>query len=337
MTKKNQMNLAKVLLSFSFILILLGISFDLENKVTINPITNTHTINSPETENINITITEEPVAPATDSENLNNNNTTTNNNSASNGSNGNSPSISPPQNTQPSVTPPNIETINDNLRKNIEDRYGINIRYGVETNGYTVAGLSTVMITDANRINELLEELKNNLSRYPPGFFDETKQGGYTLTLYLLKQYSQTNVTGITDSTTKNVIISLATDYSFTESLHHEIYHYIEKYMYARGANYTTWNTLNPTGFNYGITNATLSYAQTGNINAFFVNNYAQTDPYEDRASTFEYMMDTEEANCLQVGTTIWKKAKYISEQIDAVFQTVSPNMVEYWERYVYN
>ena len=107
--------------------------------------------------------------------------------------------------------------------------------------------------------------------------------------------------------------------------------------MYAKGANYTTWNTLNPIGFNYGEANNSYSYVSTGNINASFVNNYAQTDQYEDRASTFEYMMDDTEAGCLQTGTPIWKKAKYISEQVDAVFQTVSPNILEYWERYVYN
>lgn len=347
MTKKNQMNLAKVLLSFSFVLILLGISFDLENKVTINPITNTHTISQTENENINITTTDKPVDPAPSSENTNTNNQTTNNNTTNNSSNNSnsgksnaSNATTPPQNTQSPIetpTQPSIETTNDNLRKNIESRYGISIRYGAKTNGYTVAGLSTIMLTDANRINQLLGELNSNLALYPSGFFNETKEGGYTLTLYLIKQYSQANVTGITDSTTKNVLISLATDYSFTESLHHEIYHYIEKYMYTRGANYTTWNTLNPAGFNYGATNATLSYTSTGSANAYFVNNYAQTDQYEDRASTFEYMMDTEEAICLQTGTTIWKKAKYISEQIDAVFRTVSPNITEYWERYVYN
>ena len=344
MIKKNQINLAKVLLSFSFILILLGISFNLENKVTINPNTNIHTINQPENENINITTTDKPIESTSPSDSTTIDNQPTNNNSSigssnsikNDGSNANIPLENPKPSTEPS-TQPSIETTNDNLRKNIENRYGINIRYGAETNGYTIAGLSTIMLTDANRINQLLGELNTNLALYPSGFFNETKETGYTLTIYLIKQYSQANVTGITDSTTKNVLISLATDYSFTESLHHEIYHYIEKFMYAKGANYTTWNTLNPVGFSYGTTDITLSYATTGNINAYFVNNYAQTDQYEDRASAFEYMMDTEEASCLQTGTTIWKKAKYISEQIDAVFRTVSPNITEYWERYVYN
>lgn len=340
MTKEKQITLAKVLLSFALVLILLGIAFHLESQTLINPITNTHVIGKSDNSDINITTTDTPVTsteeestPSTETKNPETGNTNT---SESPNSSGGSNQVTE-QPSPPATQTPSIETTNDNLRKSIENSYGITVKYGIETNGYTVAGLSTVRLTDSNRINQLLNELNNNLALYPNGFFNETKQAGYTLTIYLIKQYSQANVTGITDSTTKNILISLATDYSFTESLHHEIYHYIEKYMYAKGANYTTWNTLNPVGFNYGDTNSSYSFVSTGNINASFVNNYAQTDQYEDRASTFEYMMDDTEAGCLQTGTPIWKKAKYISEQIDAVFQTVSPNVLEYWERYVYN
>ena len=340
MTKEKQITLAKVLLSFALVLILLGIAFHLESQTLINPITNTHVIGKSDNSDINITTTDTPVTsteeestPSTETKNPETGNTNTSENpNSSGGSNQVTEQPSPPATQTPS-----IETTNDNLRKSIENSYGITVKYGIETNGYTVAGLSTVRLTDSNRINQLLNELNNNLALYPNGFFNETKQAGYTLTIYLIKQYSQANVTGITDSTTKNILISLATDYSFTESLHHEIYHYIEKYMYAKGANYTTWNTLNPVGFNYGDTNSSYSFVSTGNINASFVNTYAQTEQYEDRESIFEYMMDDMEAGCLQTGTPIWKKAKYISEQIDAVFQTVSPNVLEYWERYVYN
>ena len=344
MTKERQITLAKVLLSFSLVLILLGVALNLESQALVSPITNTHVIGQAENSDINITTTDKPVTvteeeqETTAPENSNTGTNNTNSGTQNTNTNTNTNTETPAQPSQTPQTPsPSIEEVNNSLRKSIETSYGITVRYGVETNGYTVAGLSTVRLTDSNRINQLLNELNNNLALYPSGFFDETKQAGYTLTIYLIKQYSQQNVTGITDSTTPNILISLATDYSFTESLHHEIYHYIEKYMYAKGANYTTWNTLNPIGFNYGETNNTYSYVSTGNINASFVNTYAQTDQYEDRASTFEYMMDDTEAGCLQTGTPIWKKAKYISEQIDAVFQTVSPNVLEYWERYVYN
>lgn len=330
MRSYNQLKMAKILLSFSLVLILIGIGLNLDEKKVMNPVLNTHTIGENETANINITTTQTPIKVTETSPPSNKSN-----NLGISGNNKNQITSDSPKNPIPN--PPSIETTNDNLRKNIESKYKITVRYGVETNGYTVAGLSTEYLTDANRINQLLSELNYNLSLYPPDFLNETRQGGYTLTIYLIKRYSQDNVTGITDSTTKNVVISLATDYSYIESMHHELYHYIEKYMYQRGANYTTWNSLNPPGFNYGSENSSLSYANTKNANAFFVNTYAQTDQFEDRASTFEYMMSQNEDNCLQTGTTIWKKAKYICEQIDAVFQSATPSTIEYWERFIYN
>lgn len=338
MTKELKMKLAKVFIAFSFVLVFVGIGLDLDNKTLINPVTGTHTIGNSNND-INITTTDATIP--SDSSGGENSNSQTNGSTGSSNVGGNGNSATTPstgeryQSTTESQS--GIDATNNDLRNSIQNRYGITIRYGAETNGYTVGGLSSIMLSDANRINELLNSLNYNLSLYPSGFFQETKQGDYSLTIYLLKRYSQENVTGITDSTTKNVVISLATDYSFVESLHHELYHYIEKYMFYRGANYTTWNSLNPVGFNYGKTNTAISYVNTQDPYASFVNIYAQTDEYEDRASTFEYMMSPSEASCLVTGTTIWKKAKYMCEQIDAVFQSVSPSVTEYWERYIYN
>ena len=347
MTRKSRIRLAEVLIAFSFVLIIAGIGLNLENHSLINPVTNTHVVGTTNTEGINITTTDdisiddvettpEGTSPESSTESTTENTTPPAQSVPSNsgGTTSQTPSYQP---SQPDNNTPSIEDTNNTLRNNIQNTYGITVKYGAETNGYSVGGLSSIMLSDANRINEVLSALNYNLSLYPSGFINETKQGGYNLTIYLLKRYSQANVTGITDSTTKNVVISLATDYSFTESLHHELYHYVEKYMYTRGANYTTWNTLNPSGFSYGSVDDSLSYTTGNNAYASFVNSYAQTDEYEDRASTFEYMMATSEASCLITGTTIWKKAKYMCEQIDAVFQTVSPTTTEYWERYVYN
>ncbi len=339
MTKELKMKLAKVLIAFSFVLVFIGIGLGLDNKALINPVTGTHTIGNSNSD-INITTTDAIIPPDSSGSESNNSQPSGPTGSSNVGENNSITTTSPStgerqeQQQQPQSE---TDTTNNNLRNSIQNKYGITVRYGAETNGYTVGGLSSVMLSDANRINEVLNSLNYNLSLYPSGFFQETKQGNYSLTIYLLKRYSQDNVTGITDSTTKNVVISLATDYSFIESLHHEIYHYIEKYMFYRGANYTTWNSLNPSGFNYGNTNTSISYINTKDPYASFVNIYAQTDEYEDRASTFEYMMAPSEAGCLVTGTTIWKKAKYMCEQIDAVFQSVSPSVTEYWERYIYN
>ena len=32
----------------------------------------------------------------------------------------------------------------------------------------------------------------------------------------------------------------------------------------------------------------------------------------------------------------IWKKSEYISSMIETYFSTVSPEVIDYWERYVY-
>ena len=149
--------------------------------------------------------------------------------------------------------------------------------------------------------------------------------------------YSKGNVTGVTDSTYKRVLISVASDYSFSDTLHHELYHYIEKFIFSKGFRFTSWNTLNPVDFNYGVVNGTLSYSRTYSADSYFVNNYAQTDQFEDRASTFEYMMMPNKASCLNNGKTIWLKAKTMSEQIDFFLNSVSPDVTEYWERHVYS
>lgn len=326
MSRMNKLNLAKMMIAFSLVLIFTGVAYSLDTASgVINPIHDTYVIKS-NTSDISITTTETPI-PTEEQ--------TTEKEATQPSQNQQTPQ-QPSANTQ---VPPVKTTadVNAEIRANIQSRYGITVKYGSETAGYTVSGLTTQPMTDDTKINQVLNELNNNLAIYPNGFFQEMKNNSYTLTLYLIKRYSMNNVTGITDSTSKNVVISIATDYSFAESLHHEVYHFIEKYLFYKGARYTTWNTLNPNDFKYGSSNNKLSYNITYSPTSYFVNNYAQTDEYEDRASTFEYMTATSEASCLQTGTPIWLKSKYISEQIEAVFQTVSPQVTEYWERYVYN
>ena len=77
------------------------------------------------------------------------------------------------------------------------------------------------------------------------------------------------------------------------------------------------------------------SFARTGAQNAYFVNDYAQVSADEDRASTFEYMMHSNKASCLNSGQPIWRKASVMSSSIDSVMNSVSPHTQEYWERHL--
>ena len=265
--------------------------------------------------------------------NNNGNNNQTNNSGKNNQTNNNSGSTS---NYNVSPPPPTIEETNNSFRRQIENTYGVTVKYGSETNGYSVDGIATTPIYDSNKITSALNELNYSLSLYPNGLFTEIKNGGIPLTILLVSNYSDMSITGVTDSDYSSATISIATIYPFGESFYHESYHYIERYMFKRGANFLTWNYLNPEGFAYGIIRNDYSYANTFAESAPFVNNYAQTDAAEDRASTFEYMMAASKASCLNYGTTVWQKASLMAENMDAVLNTVRPDVREYWERYLY-
>ena len=239
----------------------------------------------------------------------------------------------PIDNSSSSISTP--EEINNNLRVEIQNTYGVSVKYGEETNGYIVGGFATNPIQDTNVIYNQLIHLKNALSLYPQGLFNEIKKGGIPLSVYLVSSYSNENITGITDSSYTYAIISIASSHPFEESFYHESYHYIERYLFKRGANFNTWDTINPASFSYGVIDQRLSYTYALDATAPFVNDYAQTAATEDRASTFEYMMAGNKASCLNRGTIVHTKANQMALTMDAVLTTVSPNVVEYWERYL--
>ncbi len=311
-----------------------------EEKSTINISTIDNSEVVPGNQTTSTTNSEETIdnsAAQTPTETPSNNNNQSNNTSQNTNTNQNTNSNNtvqqPAQNNN--VYVPTLEETNNNLRNTIQSTYGITIKYGNETSGYTVAGVSTTPVTNSTTINASLNRLNQALSVYPKGFFSEIRNGGIPLTIMLINNYAENSITGVTDSSYSYAVISIAVSYPFEESFYHESYHYIERYMFKKGANFNSWNTLNPQGFSYGnITNSN-SYNVTFSQDAPFVNAYAQTSAEEDRASTFEYMMASSKASCLNYGTTVWRKATVMKNTIEAVYNTVSPNIIEYWERYL--
>lgn len=274
-----------------------------------------------------------------------NTNTGSNTNSSNNNTGNNSGSNTTPSTPIPDPTPtpeptPDSTPVVDpltNYRKQIEDTYGIKVLYGSETNGYVVGSLGTTAITDTNVMKSTLEQLNTVLSMYPNGFFREFSKQNMSLNVYLIKNYSAENVTGVTDFAPRRTIISIATDFPFDESFHHEMLHYIEHYIESAGGRFTAWNSFNPLDFTYGVENSSYSYSKTGTPGSYFVNNYAQTSANEDRASTFEYMTASVKYSCYDSNDyPIWKKSNYLSTMIETYFTTVSSSVVDYWERYIY-
>ena len=229
----------------------------------------------------------------------------------------------------------NLETLNKNILEEIETKYGIVVLFGEDTIGYSVGGIDTVPLDSNESIYEALSKIKKCLNNYPSDLFLEIKNGGIPLTIVLIKNYFDMNVTGVTDSSYSYAKISLATIHPLEESFYHESYHYIERFLLKKGANFNNWNSLNPVGFRYGQIYSSNSYSNSFLENAPFVNNYAQTMDTEDRASTFEYMMAEEKANCFNKGQIIWRKALNIARTMEYVLDSVKPTVTEYWERFL--
>ena len=309
---------AKILIAISIAILVYGFILDINNNVRlIDPEKNVKVINN---DNGNYT-----------SIDTNNDEITRNNDD-------------PPINSNISESQPHVvenSDVNNNrnniLRDKIEKKYNIEVRYGPETDGYIVGGLSTVPINDESTISLALNNLDNVLSLYPYGLFEEIKNGGIPLTIYLINNYSDESVTGATDSNFSFANISIAVVYPLEESFYHESYHYIERYILKKGLTFNTelWNGFNPDDFQYGNINNSYSYKSTFSEDSYFVNGYAQVAPEEDRASTFEYMMASTKASCLNNDKPVWKKARIMSNTIDAALNTVSPNNTEYWERFL--
>ena len=274
------------------------------------------------------------------SSNVPNNNTGNNTQQPSNGNSSKTEVIPTPTPTPTPTPEPDPTPVVDPLvtyRKQIEDTYGIKVLYGSETNGYVVGNIGTNSITDKNVMKSSLEQLNSALAMYPVGFFREFSKQNMTLNVYLIKNYTSDNVTGVTDFSPRKAIISIAMDFPFADSFHHEMLHYIEHYIESAGGKFTAWNSFNPVDFTYGSENSSYSYSKTGTPGSYFVNNYAQTSANEDRASTFEYMTATVRYSCYDSNEyPIWKKSNYLSTMIETYFNTVSSSVIDYWERYIY-
>lgn len=360
MSNKSLIILAKVMIFCSAILIGSGVYLNLqETKPIIDPISD---VTTPDNDSVIITTNDGMPPTATndnDSDKTGNsdnatavpndstssdtpvpNNTTTSDNtgntSSTGNTSGNNTSPSPVPTPEPDTEPAPVVDQNVVFRKNIEDTYGVKVFYGNETSGYSVGGMSTTVIPDSS-VSSALTQLNAALATYPVGFFQEFLNKSINVNVYLIKNYSANNVTGVTDTSFKRINISIAMDFPFNESFHHEVLHAIEYYIERSGGKFTSWNSFNPADFSYGTENKDYSYSVTGNASSYFVNNYAQVSQSEDRASTFEYMTASKRYSCFDShGYPIWQKSDYLSRMIDTYFNTVTPEVIDYWERYVY-
>ena len=341
-----KMYYAKILFAFSSVLLIYGLILDLNSEHRlIDPIKDVVPVDKEENNNnIHVDTDTDVVVydgtKSTGNESNKNNNPSTNN--TTNNNNGNSNVKENTTNNGGNTTQTNrsqtVEEKNNILREQIQNTYSITVKYGDEINNYLISeNIKTVPITNAVTVNNQLIRLKNTLALYPNGLFREIKNGGIPLTILLINNFSDNEITGVTDSTYSYANIYIAASHPFEVTFYHESYHYIERYMFKKNAFYSNWTNYNyPSNFKeWGVSDRALSYEDTKDPNVPFVNQYAQSDEAEDRASTFEYMMSNNRYSCFNSDTLIKKKAKYMAQNMEAALYSVSPTVTEHWERYL--
>ncbi len=278
----------------------------------------------------------------------NNKNTNTNSssNKPSNNESSNKPSEKPSNsntntNTKPEekpITPPK-EDKNDTKRKSIEKAYGIKIVYGNEIGDYKPKGITPTKLTSESDIENYLNRLNIELAKYPKGFFQDFNKKGMPLTIYLIKS-ANGSFSGFTDyQFMNNIKMTLATDYNFEYTVHHEMMHYIDCYlnivMYPKTP-YEEYEALNPKDFTYGnATNKQIYNMGTNQRGAYFISQYGSTHVAEDRAEVFKFMTARAYAptGCFEKDEVIRKKAEVISRQIKTYFPSVSGSA--HWDRFI--
>lgn len=279
------------------------------------------------------------------SNNTNTNNDKNDNNGTSNSNNNisNTEKNENTNNNNNSSNTPDIPVIkedkNDTLRKKIENSYGIKILYGDEIGSYRPKRITPVKLTDESTITNYLNRVNTELAKYPKGFFNDFNKKNMSLTIYLIKSANGA-FSGFTDyEFMTNIKMTLATDFNFEYTLHHEMMHYIDCYlnivMYPKNP-YDEYEKLNPAGFSYGHAQTNEIYNMGNNPRgAYFVSQYGSTHVTEDRAEVFKYMMARAYApiGCFEAGETINKKAKVISNQIKTYFPSVKSTA--HWDRFI--
>lgn len=249
-----------------------------------------------------------------------------------------------PSKTAPPVTKTQAE-INDEYRKQIQNKYSVNIAYKDEMGNYSMNGYKMpVKQTNDNTIYSYLQKIETALKKYPTNFFQEIKNTRMNLTIYMVESID-IGVAGLTDSSNRSNVILMINTISITSfeiTLHHEIMHFIDSYIsfnLGSGIIASSMKDVNPDNFTYGNTDSSYVYNYYDSLTAntaYFLSNYSKTNYLEDRAVLFSNLMtNNTKYPYLNKNTPIYNKAVLISNQLRDNFSSVKNSNSVYWEKLI--
>lgn len=225
------------------------------------------------------------------------------------------------------------------VKNTLEDYYNINIYYGSVLES-VAPQVNANVLYDERAILNMLQRINTELAKYPKGIIDEIERAGYTLSIYLVKDFNNSNIALANRTSAGNFNMFLSNDAEFEKSMHHEFYHILEYYIkleFDISVAYGMWNTYNPLDFRYtnDVKNITgqYVYGMDSKNELCFVTLYSKYSEAEDRAEVFSEMMTSSEDYVSNTkAAKILNKMENITEVLRTIFANVGTN--EYWQRY---
>ena len=212
----------------------------------------------------------------------------------------------------------------------IKNEYGITIGYGESEKNF-MTSINANVQEDEYVANNNIKSIYEALKKYPSDVFDIFKQEKYSLYVVLVSNFTDNNLALASKNTLNQYRIFLSNNENFERAFHHEFFHVLVYYMQDKVKYlYHSWNSYNPTGFEYQADVSVLSneyvynkYAtEEENENAYFVTKYSKVSPKEDRAEIFaNLMMLNKKEGYLKGGSNIKNKIDYL---INEIYENIS-------------
>ena len=192
----NKLRLAKILIAISLVFLFSGLILDLNGNRRLYSSNNYYLSNNePKTivettskDNDDIKGINDKGEEITSS---NNSSKTDKNNNLNSISNKPKNEINSDNNTEEII---NYSLSNNKIRNEIEKKYSIEIKYGEEALKYKLDNFVFYKTEDEKVVNEALIKLKNDLSLYPDGFFEEMNKSGLPLTVLFVDSFSDVKI-----------------------------------------------------------------------------------------------------------------------------------------------
>lgn len=224
----------------------------------------------------------------------------------------------------------NTQTENRYYINKIKKDFGIVIEYG-ENEKNVLNSVNANVQEDEFVVNNNLKIIYEALKKYPSDVFDIFKGGKYSMYIILVSGFNDNNIALASKNSLNQYKMFLSNNENFERSFHHEFFHVLEYYMSDKVKYlYHSWNSYNPTNFEYNSDVSVLSseyvynkYAtDEENANAYFVTKYSKTSEKEDRAELFaNLMMLSKKEGYLKNGSNIKNKINYL---INEIYENIS-------------